>query len=39
MCQAPEAISRIHDSISAHISLKIKENIWRGEYIHFGLLL
>jgi hypothetical protein len=39
MCQTPEAISRIHDSISAHISLKIKENIWRGEYIHFGLLL
>jgi hypothetical protein len=39
VCQTPEAISSIHDSISAHIPLKIKEKIWRGEYIHFGLLL
>jgi hypothetical protein len=39
VCQTPEAISSIHDSISAHIPLKIKETIWRGEYIPFGLLL
>ena len=39
VCQTPEVISSIHDSISAHIPLKIKEKIWRGEYIHFGLLL
>jgi hypothetical protein len=29
----------MHDPVSAHIPLKVKENIWRGEYIHFGVLL
>jgi hypothetical protein len=29
----------MHDPVSAHIPIKVKEKIWRGEYIHFGVLL
>jgi hypothetical protein len=29
----------MHDPVSAHIPLKVKEKIWRGEYIHFGVPL
>lgn len=35
----PESIPSIFDPIGAHIPLKIKETIWRGEFIHLGLLL
>ncbi|CAG2222768.1 unnamed protein product [Mytilus edulis] len=35
----PESIPSIFDPIGAHIPLKIKEKIWRGEFIHLGLLL
>ncbi|CAG2231054.1 unnamed protein product [Mytilus edulis] len=35
----PETIPSIFDPIGAHIPLKIKEQIWRGEFIHLGLLL
>ncbi|CAC5363060.1 unnamed protein product [Mytilus coruscus] len=35
----PESIPSIFDPILAHIPLKIKENIWRGEFIHLGILL
>ena len=28
----------MHDPVSAHIHLKVKEKMWRGEYIHFGVL-
>jgi hypothetical protein len=42
ICQSvnePETISSMHDPVSAHIPLKIKENIWRGEFVQFGVLL
>jgi hypothetical protein len=29
----------MHDPVSAHIPLKIKEKIWRGEFVQFGVLL
>ncbi|VDI44251.1 Hypothetical predicted protein [Mytilus galloprovincialis] len=35
----PESIPSIFDPIGAHIPLNIKEKIWRGEFIHLGLLL
>jgi len=42
ICQSvnePETISSMHDPVSAHIPLKIKEKIWRGEFVQFGVLL
>ena len=33
VCQTPEAISSIHDSISAHVPLKIKEKIGEGNIL------
>ena len=35
----PDSAVGMHDPVSAHIPLKVKEKIWRGEYIHFGVLL
>ncbi|VDI75517.1 Hypothetical predicted protein [Mytilus galloprovincialis] len=35
----PESIPSIFDPIGAHIPIKIKEKIWRGEFLHLCLLL
>ena len=35
----PDSAVGMHDPVSAHIPIKVKEKIWRGEYIHFGVLL
>lgn len=35
----PDSGPGMHDPVSGHIPQKIKEKVWRGEYIHFGLLL
>jgi hypothetical protein len=34
----PDSTVGMHDPVSAHIPLKVEEKIWRGEYIHFGVL-
>lgn len=35
----PDSTPGIEDPVGAHIPLKIKEKIWRGEYVPFGVLL
>jgi hypothetical protein len=35
----PDSAVGMHDPVSAHIPLKVEEKIWRGEYIHFRVLL
>jgi hypothetical protein len=35
----PDSAVGMHDSVSTHIPLKVEEKIWRGEYIHFRVLL
>jgi hypothetical protein len=35
----PDSAVGMHDPVSAHIPVKVKENIWRGQYIHFRVLL
>ena len=35
----PDSMLSIFDPVSAHIPLKIKEKIWRGEFIHLGILM
>ena len=35
----PDSVVGMHDPVSAHIPLKVEQKIWRGEYIHFGVLL
>ena len=37
--QSPEKISSIFEPISAHIPVKLKENIWNGEFIELSVLL
>lgn len=37
--EIPDPTPGMHDPVSGHIPQKIKDKIWRGEYIHFGLLL
>ena len=37
--QSPSDISCVFDPISSHIPVKIKEKIWKGEFIDLNLFL
>ena len=37
--QSPSDSSSVFDPISSHIPVKIKEKIWKGEFIDLNLLL
>ena len=37
--QSPSDISSVFDPISSHIPVKIKEKIWKGEFIDLNLFL